>query len=81
MGKAFVHYAATLDGYEVTLFQGGEVLDHYAAGNHPYDSSQPCPPFLSPVPLKTLRKWARETALRMADEFGIPRSHVEEGTS
>ncbi len=81
MDNAFVCYGATPDGYEVTLLDGGKVLDHYAAGNHPYDSSQPCPPFLSPVPLKTLRKWAREIALRMANEFGIPHSRVEEDIS
>jgi hypothetical protein len=52
MGKGFIHYEATLDGYEVTLFQGGKVLDHYAAGNHPMTAPSRVPLFCHPFPSK-----------------------------
>ncbi len=81
MRNAFVYWAASHDGYEVTIIQGCKVLDHYSAGNNPNDSSQPCPSNVNPIPMRTLRKWARETAYQMSREFGIPRKRVEEGTT
>jgi hypothetical protein len=81
MRNAFVYWVADPGGYQVTVIQGCSVLEQYSAGNNPHDSSQLCPPNVPPVPLRTLRKWARDTAYQIARDFGISRSHVEEDIS
>ena len=78
MENGAAYYGVTQNGYEVTVLQGCNVLDHYEASNHPFDSQQPCPSDLRPVPKRTLRKYARETAETMASEHGIPKCHVYE---
>jgi hypothetical protein len=74
--NGIVSWSANEDGYEVTVVDGCNVLDHYTASNNPYDSQQACPPDESPVPLRTLRKYARQTAKEVAAEHGI--SNIEE---
>lgn len=76
MSEALVYYGATEDGYQVSAVDGGNLLDHYRAGNNPYDSHQPCPPDVQRVSTRTLWKWARESALEMAEAHGIPRFRV-----
>lgn len=72
-----VFWSASSDGYEVIVLSGCNVLDQYAAGNNPNDSYQDAGEGPA-VPARTLRKWARQTALEMARDYGVPKYRVFE---
>lgn len=71
-----VVWNADASGYRVAILRGAEIVEEYAAGNNPHDSMQPASPGYPTVPQSTLRKWARQTALEMAEEAGIPSASV-----
>lgn len=72
-------YAADEDGYTVRVMEGNETVDEYNSGNNPFESTSWIDPAdLDAVPVRTLRRYARETALDMAQEHGIPEKYVSE---
>jgi len=66
-----VLWAATPHGYGVQVIDGGgEIIDDYIAGNSPWESQGYLPPdHPHAVPLKTLRRYAEQSAHDMADEY------------
>lgn len=75
---ANVFWGLTEDGYEVSVIDGCKLLDHYTAGNHVYDSQVVATTEADRVPKRTLRKYARQTALELAKGHGVSRTHVYE---
>lgn len=78
-------YYATFYGYVVIAYDAdGHPVKEYRAGNHPGDSQAVINkalagerrPITRPVPIPTLKKWAREGAEEFAKEFGIEPAHV-----
>ena len=69
-----VIYAASAYGYCVQVIEGSEVAYEYTAGNHQGESQTYVDPG-SPnaVPLRQLRRWARQTAGEIAEDRGISR--------
>lgn len=75
-----VLYYATRWGYSVTAYDADmQPVDEYRAGNHPLDSQGVVTPQkryepgdVHPMSLRTLRKFAKQTALEMAQEYGVP---------
>ena len=74
----FIGWAATRNGYAVQTCVDGEVVDEYSGGNNPYDSIQRLHPDDPDVPLRTLKRYAKQTALETADDLGVPRENVSE---
>ena len=77
--STLVAWAATRRGYTVQTHVDGEVTDEYNGGNNPHDSIvrlHPDDP--DAIPLRTLKRYARQTALETADELGVPRENVGE---
>lgn len=58
-------------GYVVTVYHDGEPVEEYKAGNHRLESTLETTNPLYCLPKKTLRKFAKQTALAMAEERGI----------
>src|SRR5437868_6475861 len=82
MATQTVQYHANVHGYTVQIVKGTETLDEYNFGNNPCDSVawlDPRGPYPT-VPLETLRKQARQTALELAAELKIPTEAVYENT-
>ena len=72
-----ITYAANECGYVVQVLEGNRVIHEYRAGNHKYDSQQSVPlDSNSAESLQTLQKYAKESALELADEYKIHHSHV-----
>ena len=72
-----VAFAATRFGYCVQVIQGFDVVYDYTAGNHRGESQT----FVDPrspnaVPLRQLRRWAKQTAGEVANERGIPADQI-----
>ena len=67
------------DCYHVWVYRHGAAIEHYTAGNSSYDSTTVLDSS-HPDALRsnTLRHYARQTALDMAKEYGIPESAVIE---
>ena len=72
-----ISYAATSYGYCVQLIDNGEVVSEYAAGNCLTESQAVIAPG-SPgaVSRSQLRRWARQTAEEVADEWRLRHEHV-----
>ena len=73
-----VIYAATGYGYCVQVIDGGEVVYDYSAGNHQMESQA----FVDPrspnaVRLPQLKRWAKQTAVEVSNEWGIPADRIE----
>ena len=71
-------YAATGCGYCVQVIDGGEVIYEYSAGNHQKESQIFMDP-RSPKAVKQgqLKRWAKQTAGEVANEWGIPAKRIE----
>ena len=75
----YIEYAAHERGYIVAVCDQTGILETYEAGNSPHDSQvwiEPNSP--NAEPLSVLEKYAKQTALEMADEHGIPHDQVIE---
>ena len=73
-----VIYAATRCGYCVQVIDGNEIVYEYTAGNHERESQS----FVDPrspnaVNLRQLKRWAKQTADQIANEWRIPLNRVE----
>ena len=76
-----VLYAADKDGLTVRIMNGSNTIDEYNSGNSPQDSKawvHPSDPIA--VPVAKLRQYARDTAIEMAAEYGLPKKLVSEDT-
>ena len=73
-----VIYAATRHGYSVQVIDDGNVVYEYTAGNCPTESQTVLAPD-SPgaVSRSQLRRWAKEMADQIANEWRIPLNRVE----
>ena len=73
-----ISYAATRHGYSVQVIDGGKIVYEYTAGNCPTESQTVLAPG-SPVAVSRsqLRRWAKETADQIANEWRIPLNRVE----
>jgi len=73
-----VIYAANDQGYCVQVIDDGTVIYEYTAGNCPTESQAVLNPDSSgAVSRSQLRRWARETADQIANEWRIPLNRVE----
>lgn len=64
-------------GYKVQVIADGEVIDEYSVGNCQQESTtvvRPGGP--NAVPVRTLAKWSKQTALEMAKQLGLPEESV-----
>ncbi len=77
MKNLYISYGSGLTGYRVQVIRSGRVESEYSAGNNRHDSQVWLPAghdnAVSPA---QLAKFARQTALEMADERGIPHDCV-----
>ena len=73
-----VIYAANDQGYCVQVIDGGMVVYEYTAGNCQTESQTVLAPG-SPVAVSRsqLRRWAKQTADQIANEWRIPLNRVE----
>ena len=72
-----IGYAANKWGYVVQICDDGQVVEEYHAGNHQRDSQlvvSPDSPNAELPPM--LHQFARQTALKMAEELYIPKKDV-----
>ena len=71
-------YAVTSMGYSVQVLDGSEVVYEYTAGNCQTESQAVLNPG-SPgaVSRSQLRRWAKQTADQIANEWRIPLNRVE----
>lgn len=76
-----VSWGANKYGYTVQVWDGGQCVQDYSAGNNRHESSERISPD-SPnaAPLTQLREWAIQTANEMAQEFDVPADQVSEDT-
>lgn len=79
MTGKWITYGASPYGYTVQVMRGDKIVDEYTAGNNAHEStgvvaldSPACEEFA------TLQKWARQTALEIAEERGISLERVFE---
>jgi sugar phosphate isomerase/epimerase len=71
-------YAANECGYVVQVLEGNKIIHEYRADNSRYDSQQSVPLDSNSVEsLQTLQKYAKESALELADEYKIHPSNVD----
>ena len=75
-----VGYSVNDYGYEVNVYDAnGQPIDHYSAGNHALDSQGQVergdPARLTKT---TLRRFAKQTALEMAADYGVDSFCVQE---
>jgi hypothetical protein len=66
------------NGYAVLVFEDGDIIEEYEAGNHPHDSQV----WISPndslaLSADKLAEMAKSTALEMAQEHGIGPDGIE----
>ena len=82
MAKAtHIAYGAHIYGYQVLVLDQNETLDEYNGGNIPEDGTARLNPHIeSTLPAEKLLKHAKQTALEMAAEHGVPESRVHHDT-
>lgn len=70
---AWIGWSADRTGYSVTIYDSeSREVSRYDAGNHPNDSQVYLPAdSRERLPLRTIRKFAKQTAEDMAGENGI----------
>lgn len=77
--STLIGYAVTRRGYTVQTHVDGQVTDEYNGGNSPYTGGDRLhPDDKDAIPLRTLKKHAKKTALETADELGISHDNVFE---
>ena len=64
-----VLYNADEGGYRIFVTRGGRIIDEYWAGNNLHDSQAMALPGDPSEPKSALLKYARQTALEMANEM------------
>jgi hypothetical protein len=68
-GEEKMFFNVVEHGYSVTVINDGNVTYHYHVSN---------PDVKPPVPLRTLRKWAQQTAKDIAEQLDIPPERIFE---
>jgi hypothetical protein len=76
--KRTIGYASNAWGYVVQVYENGNVIHEYRAGNHRGDSKQTVP-LTSPWVEKpeTLAKYAKQSALELATDFSVAKTDVQ----
>lgn len=72
-----ISYSYNKMGYEVLVWEDGECISEYQAGNHKLESSQKTRDPQWMVSLDKLKEFAAQTAREMAAEHGIPENRIE----
>ncbi len=73
-----ISYVVKPCGYRVVVYCDSEIVFDYYAGNYARDSQQSCDLNSKwAVPIETLHRYARQTVIETATEYGVAKKNVQ----